>query len=184
MLMRHCWRAIRLLTAIVVGTVSVVAAQSALTTPSKDASFSEELLTEIRGLRADFQQVARISVQAQLLVPRLQLQEQRINVVAKQLTEIRQLIGNKESGQIVKKDELRRLEEALRSGNIGVEEQRALEQNSRTVKTFIAQMQKEAQELRMQETELSNQLTAEQGRWLDFNSRLDEMERLLPAPRR
>ncbi len=184
MLTRHLWRATRLLAAVVVGTVSVVAAQSALTTPSKDASFSEQLLTEIRGLRSDFQQVARISIQSQLLVTRLQLQEQRIGVVTRRLTEVRQLVGVKDSGLIVKRNELKGLEDSIRSANISAEQLREIEKVIPQVKAVLVQIQKEAQELRVQETELSNQLTAEQGRWLDFNSRLDEMERLLPASQR
>ena len=182
MLTRRSWRAAGVLAALVVAAVSIVAAQSALTTPSKsDASSPEELLAEVRGLRADFQQVARVSVQAQLLVARLQLQEQRINVVAGQLREVRQLVGIKESGQIPMKGQLKGLEDSIRSANVSVEQQRDIETQIPMIKAQIAQMQKEAQELRVQETELSNQLTTEQGRWLDFNSRLDEMERLLPA---
>jgi hypothetical protein len=86
MVTRRFWRATGVLaTAVVVATVSVVAAQSSLTTPTRaDASSSDELLTEIRGLRADLQQAAKISIRAQLLVARLQLQEQRINVVGGQ----------------------------------------------------------------------------------------------------
>ena len=183
MLTRRSWRAAGVLAALVIAAVSIVAAaQSALTTPSKsDASSPEELLAEVRGLRADFQQVAKVSVQAQLLVARLQLQEQRINVVAGQLREVRQLVGIKESGQIPMKGQLKGLEDSIRSANVSVEQQREMETMIPMIKAQIAQMQKEAQELRVQETELSNQLTSEQGRWLDFNSRLDEMERLLPA---
>jgi hypothetical protein len=33
--------------------------------------------------------------------------------------------------------------------------------------------------LRAQESELSAQIASEQGRWQDFNSRLDELERSL-----
>jgi len=182
MLTQRFWTATAFLAALVVAAVSIVAAQAALTTPSKsDASSPEELLAEVRGLRADFQPVAKVSVQAQLLVARLQLQEQRINVVAGQLREVRQLVGIKESGQIPKKEQLKGLEDSIRSANVSVEEQREMETMIPRIKAQIAQMQKEAQELRVQETQLSNQLTTEQDRWLDFNSRLDEMERLLPA---
>ena len=182
MLTRRSWRAAGVLAALVAAVSIAAAAQSALTTPSKsDASSPEELLAEVRGLRADFRQVAKVSVQAQLLVARLQLQEQRINVVAGQLREVRQLVGIKESGQIPMKGQLKGLEDSIRSANVSVEQQREMETQSQMTKAQIAQMQKEAQELRVQETELSNQLTTEQGRWLDFNSRLDEMERLLPA---
>ena len=182
MLTRRSWRAAGVLAALVAAVSIAAAAQSALTTPSKsDASSPEELLAEVRGLRADFRQVAKVSVQAQLLVARLQLQEQRINVVAGQLREVRQLVGIKESGQIPMKGQLKGLEDSIRSANVSVEQQRDIETQIPMIKAQIAQMQKEAQELRVQETELSNQLTTEQGRWLDFNSRLDEMERLLPA---
>jgi len=35
--------------------------------------------------------------------------------------------------------------------------------------------------LRGQESELAAQIAAEQGRWADFNGRLDELERSLPV---
>jgi hypothetical protein len=182
---RRSSRLAAVLAALAAAAVSIAAARSALTTPSKsDAASSEELLAEVRGLRADFQQVAKISVQAQLLVARLQLQEQRINVVAGQLREVQQLVGIKESGQIPKKEQVKQLEDEIRRANVSVEQQRDIETQITMLKAQIALMQKEVQDLRAQEIELSNQLTAEQGRWLDFNSRLDEMERLLPASRR
>src|SRR5881396_3108941 len=122
MLPGRSWSAAGALAALVVAAVSIVAAQSALTTPSKsDASSPEELLAEVRGLRADFQQVARVSVQAQLLVARLQLKG---------------------------------LEDSIRSANVSVEQQRDIETQIPMIKAQIAQMQKEAQELRVQETEL------------------------------
>jgi chromosome segregation ATPase len=52
------------------------------------------------------------------------------------------------------------------------------------LKAQLAQMQREEQQLRSQEIELSSQLTTEQGRWQDFNSRLDELEGQLPVLRR
>lgn len=170
---------------IVVAAAGVVVAQSTLTSPLKaDVSSPDELLAEVRGLRADFQQVARTSVRAQLLVARLQLQEQRINVIAGQLTELRRLIGVKESGQIMLAEQLKRFDDLSRSGNAAPEQQKDVEGASKQLKTQLAMMQKEDQELRTQETELTNQLTTEQGRWTEFNSRLDELERQLPiSPR-
>jgi len=38
-------------------------------------------------------------------------------------------------------------------------------------------MRQRSQELQAQESALSGQLASEQSRWLDFNSRLDEIER-------
>ena len=44
-------------------------------------------MTEVRALRADIQQMADASIRAQLLVARLQVQEQRIAGIARQLAE-------------------------------------------------------------------------------------------------
>ena len=72
----------------------------------------------------------------------------------------------------------------MRSGTLDAARYKAVETQASEMKERVAQFQKEAQELRTQEIEVSNQLTTEQGRWLDFNSRLDELERLLPASQR
>jgi hypothetical protein len=179
------WRRITALVVMVVAAIAIVAAQSTVSGSSKsNASSPDELLAEVRGLRADLQQVATISVRAQLLVARLQLQEQRINVVAGQVAEVRRLIGIKQSGQVGFIDRLKRTEEASRGGSINSEEQKEVESVISHLKAQLGQMQKEEQQLRLQETDLSNQLTTEQGQWMDFNSRLDELERQLPVPRR
>jgi chromosome segregation ATPase len=184
MLTRYRPRALGVLAAFSLAAVSAVAAQSALTIPPKTDSSSEEFLAEVRGLRADLQQAAKISVRAQLLVGRLQLQEHRINAVAAQVAEVRHLIGIKESGRIPVTEHLKRLDTELRSGNISAEHQRAMENEIAMLKAQLAQMQREEQQLRSQEIELSSQLTTEQGRWQDFNSRLDELEGQLPVLRR
>lgn len=182
MLTRHFWRAAGVLAALVVAAVSVVAAQSALIPPSRtDTSSSDQLLIELRGLRADFQQAAKVSLRGQLLVGRLQLQEQRINAVAGQLAEVRRQIGVHESGQIPMTEQLKNMEDALRSGNIPSEEQAVIDRQIPLLKAQLAQVQREEQQLRLQETDVSTQLTTEQGRWQDFNSRLDELENQLPV---
>jgi chromosome segregation ATPase len=178
-------RRIAVLAAVVVAAVAVAGAQSTVASPSNSTGSSPELLAEVRGLRADFQQVAKVSVRAQLLVARLQLQEQRINVVGGQLADVRRLIDVKESGQVPIAAQLKRFEEASRNGIIISEaEQRDVEMAIQPLKAQLALFQREEQQLHLQETELSNQLTTEQGRWVDFNSRLDELERLLPDPKR
>ena len=186
MLMLHLRRRTTALLVILVAAVGIVAAQSAVTTaPRTDRSSSDELLAEVRGLRADLQQAATISVRAQLLVARLQLQEQRINVVAGQVAEVRRrLTDGRQTGQLPLAEQLKRLEDETRGGSVSTEEQKHLESMIPLLKAQLGQMQKEERQLRLQETELSSQLATEQGRWMDFNSRLDELERQLPTSRR
>ena len=47
----------------------------------------DELVAEVRALRAEIQQMADSSIRAQLLVARLQVQEQRIAGIARQLSD-------------------------------------------------------------------------------------------------
>ncbi len=154
--------------------ITIIAAQTA-TPPGSTNSPIDQLLAEVRGLRAEVNQAASASVRAQLLVARLQLQEQRINVLAGQLAETRRRITTLESGQTQAASQLKDLEDYSRNVNLVPEQQKDIEM----MKAQLAQTQREEQQLRMQETELSNQLTAEQGRWIDFNARLDELERQL-----
>jgi hypothetical protein len=176
------WRRVAIASLAVVGGVAIAAAQTATTQSGGARAPFEELLTEVRGLRAEVNQAASASIRAQLIVARLQLQEQRINVVAGQLAEVRRLITTLESGQIPLTAELKRIDDSARTGNVPPEEQKRLEMNLGTLKAQLAQMQRQERQLRLQETELSSQLTSEQGRWIDFNSRLDDIERQLLKP--
>ena len=45
------------------------------------------------------------------------------------------------------------------------------------------QMQKSDRALRIQESELAGLIALEQNRWLEFNSRLDDLERALTSAR-
>src|SRR6186997_2448185 len=54
------------------------------------ATPADELLAEVRGLRADVNNTARAQMRAQLLGMRLQLQEQRIGFVSRQLADVQE----------------------------------------------------------------------------------------------
>src|SRR4029453_3374789 len=70
--------------------VGIVALGAAVPGQTQTAAPSamDALLAEVRGLRAEVHQAAGASIRTQLLVARLSLQEQRINGVAKQLTDV------------------------------------------------------------------------------------------------
>ncbi len=174
MLNARLWRLFAIASSAVIAGITISAAQTATPSGSTNSPI-DQLLAEVRGLRAEVNQAASASVRAQLLVARLQLQEQRINVLAGQLAEVRRLITAAESGQTRMANQLKSLEDSSRSENLVPEQQKDIEM----MKAQLAQTQREEQQLRMQETELSIQLTVEQGRWIDFNARLDELERQL-----
>jgi chromosome segregation ATPase len=142
--------------------------------PSYDA-----LLAEVRGLRADLTQITATSIRAQLLVGRLQLQEQRINIVAKQLDELRTLLSTLPIGLMPMQNELKQLETESRDPSLTPERRRATDAAIAMSKARIADMQRQIAALTDKESTLTATLASEQGRWSDFNSRLDEIEREL-----
>ena len=160
-----------------IGVAAVVAGQSARSATSPP----DDLLAEVRRLRADLNQAAGTSVRTQLLVARLQMQEQRVNATARQLADVQDRLASVQQGQAamierlsVSEDSQQRLPPEDRSDD-----------QIRALKLQIDQVQKREQVLRAQEATLSGTLAAEQARWNEFNARLDALERSLPpeAPR-
>jgi hypothetical protein len=140
----------------------------------------DDLLTEVRGLRTEVRQASSASIRTQLLTARLQLQEQRIYTAARQLTEAQtQLAGVRE--------EIRELQQwvaSMSDGDIAalsVSEQNDLRREIARRRQTIEEKRQREQELKGQETELLNNVNAEQARWAEFNGRLDEIERSLTA---
>lgn len=168
-------RALGFAGALVIGIAAAVSGQARTTAPATD-----ELLAEVRGLRAEINQAAGTSLRAQLLVARLQLQEQRINTVARQLTDVQERLANTERVLIPMTAQLKgALEEPPDAAS--PDQRRDMEQHRQLLKSQLDEMRKVEQELRGQEASLTAHLAEAQSRWADFNERLDELERMLPT---
>ena len=163
------------LAVIVVGVIALVAGTAGQTTSSNDPL----LLAEVRALRADLAQAAGTSIRTQLLVARLQLQEQRITSVAKQLEETRVQLASMPGGVLQIEQELQQLDEQSRDPNAPAERRRDIERAVPETKARLADMQRQIAALTDRESTLAATLAGEQSRWVDFNSRLDEIEREL-----
>jgi chromosome segregation ATPase len=60
----------------------------------------DDVLVELRGIRADLAETSSASVRSQVLVARLQLQEQRINGLMRQISDVQnQLAGARQQAQ-------------------------------------------------------------------------------------
>ena len=140
-----------------------------------------DLLAEVRGLRADLNQAAGASMRAQLLVARLTLQEQRITTLGKELTELQAQLQTAVNRRSTLEIESKALDDAATAGSIPFEQRKDVEAQVRENKAALALAQRTEQQLRGQESELSGVIAGEQNRWSDFNARLDEIERSLPA---
>jgi chromosome segregation ATPase len=133
----------------------------------------DELLSELRGLRAELRQAASASISAQVLMGRLALQEHRITAAARQLADVQTQVANHAQAR-------GRFEQQLKA----LEVERGMPEQQRNeilpaVKAELERHQQRERELREQEASLQALMNAEQSRWSDFNSRLDELERAL-----
>jgi hypothetical protein len=144
-----------------------------------------DLLADVRGLRADLNQAAGASMRAQLLVARLSLQEQRIATLGKQLTDVQAQLLTAVHEHTDIEAQIKRFSEEAADGSflsLPIEQRRDLESHIREMKaSLLPQKQLAEQQLRTQESELAAVIAGEQSRWSDFNARLDEIERSLPA---
>ena len=146
-------------------------------TAGQSVTTSDPLLAEVKALRAELNQAAGTSIRTQLLVARLQLQEQRINTIAKQLSDVQAQRTSNDFGVAQMTARIKQLEESSREGSMPADARKGLEQEAQSLKAPMNQMRQRSQELSTQESALSGQLASEQSRWMDFNGRLDEIER-------
>jgi predicted nucleic acid-binding Zn-ribbon protein len=146
-------------------------------TAGQSVTTSDPLLAEVKALRAELNQAAGTSIRTQLLVARLQLQEQRINTIAKQLNDVQAQRTSNDFGVAQMTARIKQLEESSREGSMPADARKGLEQEAQSLKAPMNQMRQRSQELSTQESALSGQLASEQSRWMDFNGRLDEIER-------
>lgn len=161
------------LVSFIVGFIAVALSAQA----QRSIASLDDLLTEVRDLRAEVKQTTSASIRTQLLTARLQLQEQRVYAAARQLTEVQ--------GQLAAmRDEIRELQQFVdgsenADGSLSVDQQNDLRRERASRGQTIEQMRQRQQELKGRETELLNNVNAEQARWTEFNGRLDEIERSL-----
>jgi len=148
-------------------------------TRTPDISAQDALLAELRALRAEVTQAASASIRTQLLVARLQLQEQRVFTVARQLVDAQDRLAAIQIRITGERARVRQLEDAAsRAAGQG---QLAIQQAILEAGTQIEQQHGQELEFRARETELRKAVEDAQARWTDFSDRLDALERSLPA---
>ena len=166
-------------TKLIVLGLLVAGAVAASGQSQRQPSTLDDVVAEIRTLRADLKANAAATARTQLLTARLQLQEQRITVLANQRADVTARLAVETR---LRTDAERRVQtfDGERSTNESVGISRAeLEGMEKHFKAEYAQHRDAEQQLRAQEADFAAQIAAEQNRWQDFNNRLDELERSL-----
>lgn len=163
---------------LTLGIVTVVSAQTN-TPPSAPRGPMEELLAEVRSLRAEVRRAADTSIRAQLLVARLQLQEQRINSLTRQLVETQRQLSDNERARGAMAAPLAMF---ARDGNQqSAEEREGFDVVLGPLKAQLQQLERSDRDLQSQQTQLTNLIAEEQSRWTMFNAMLDELSKPVEA---
>jgi septal ring factor EnvC (AmiA/AmiB activator) len=161
---------------------AALSAQSA-SVPPAPPSTSDALLAEIKALRADLNQRLDASIRAQLLVARVQVQEQRISTLSRQLADVQQQLQNNERARAPLEEQVKMFEKAHETDP----ERKEANFPVTLLRGQLEAMTKADEELRNQQVYLTGLIAEEQSRWTAFNARLEELEQLLtasPASRR
>src|SRR5215471_5332230 len=134
------------------------------------------LLTEVKGLRAAMEQMASGSTQAQLLVGRLQLQEQRVTSMIRRLDTVRDNLAtartqyNQIAGSVTM---------LAQNDDPADKESNELNGVLAGLKSQVAAAKANVDRLAAEEMQLTADIAGEQQRWIAINQRLDELERTL-----
>ncbi len=156
-----------------------IAAQAPQPAPAGQASDAvASLVTEVRALRTYLAAMASASVRTQLLVARVQLQEQRLVHLDRQRGEISTKLRDVVSAQAMFAGQLKQLTEP--SGQLTSQQRKEAEDALGPMKVQLEAMQASENSLRTEENNLLNAIATEQSRWNDFNNRLDQLEQSLP----
>ena len=172
---RNARLAVVLLLVAVIGGVVFVRAQDV---SGSDSGQMKALVSEVRALRVAIERAAASNAQSQLLLGRVQLQENRLATLSRQYQEARTRTVDAQMAQSAHEHELQRMQSALDMAR-PPEERQALEQSITQMKSQVAQHQARTAQLRADETAAADILAAEQLRWSDFNQRLEGIERML-----
>jgi hypothetical protein len=147
--------------------------------PTIDASMSQ-LVSEMRELREAVERSSLVTAQAQLLLGRVQLQEARLATLGRQAQDAREQLAQAERAQGDLEYEFKRFS-AVESAQRPGEEQEQYKERLDQLKQQVRQAQVHAQRLRNAEAAASSALAEEQSRWVDFNGRLEALERTLAS---
>lgn len=159
--------------------VFAVLAAAALLAQGAAPAGQDPVVAEIRALRADLNQRLEATMRMQLLVARLQLQEQRTSTVVNQLRDVEARLRENDTAR-------QQATAALKM--FGPQNLTDEEKKDNPFFALLAggdeRFAAAETELKQQQLQLMRQLSEEQARWTALSAQLDELERLFAAPRK
>jgi len=163
--------------AAAMGGSFVARAQSAAAQPDVQGA----LLTEVRGLRTAIESLASAGPRVQLVLGRVQLQEQRILNQTRRLDAVSESLGQARRRLETVTERIKNISESIDSRHVDVDEvtRRGRENELADAKVEWSRLNADVQRLVAEEAAMVADLAAEQNRWMDFNRLLEDLERAL-----
>ena len=145
--------------------------------PSRPATL-DDVIEELRAFRSESRDGLATSVRAQLLLARLQVQEQRVSTVWRQLSEVEDKLQAAEKAGAAPEQVLKLLGVAP-----GAEPPAHLAPMIEMFKTQMAAADQANADLKQRQAELTQLMTNEQSRWSTLNADIEALEKALAAVR-
>jgi chromosome segregation ATPase len=142
--------------------------------PAPRPASMDDVVAEVRALRAEMKQTAEASLRAQLLVARLQVEEQRIAALARQLSETEQQMRELEGARNPM------LEQMIKEFDKNPPEPGEVDMMA-ALRVQLDKIQNGDPVLKERQASLSRQLADEQARWVAFNAQLEALEKSVTA---
>ena len=162
---------------------TVLRAQTPAPTGPGSTDIMPALLEEVRGLRASLEQMSSAGARVQLALGRLQLQEGRLNASVKRQDEARQRLAEALRHQAEAQQQVagldREFKEQARRGGAEGPTPEQLEDMRAHHRQRLALLSADVQRLTAEEATIATDVANEQARWIEFNQRLEDLERTL-----
>jgi chromosome segregation ATPase len=163
-----------------IATDQPVAVQAREAHGVQEAQTAAQLLQEVRALRLAIERMTVAGTRAQLLFGRLQMQEQRMTSLAKQLQDTRARLASVQRDRRDHASKIEALTEEIdRASN--AEQRLDMERALKMAKQTLPQIDQQVSALQAEDAGIGQALSTEQARWIELNGRLEELEGQLAA---
>jgi translation initiation factor 2B subunit (eIF-2B alpha/beta/delta family) len=137
----------------------------------------DELLAEVRAIRADLDRASSASLRGQLLGMRLQAQEARITALSRQLRDVQDRLRDNQQAKVSLTNSLTFFSGQAQKSEQPAEMRKQMEMIFAPLKGQLELLDKTDADLKNEEASLMAQLQEEQNRWTAFNGQIEELER-------
>lgn len=165
-----------LITVTAAGAAAAYAAPSAVEERGQSPAQSD-LLQEVRALRVAIERFTVAGARAQLLLGRLQMQEERVTLLTRQAREVREQLLEMQHDRETNASEIKALSATL--NDLPADERARITARIDSMRRQNKRFEQQLRDLETQDATLNSTLATEHGRWQQFNDRLEELERML-----